>query len=491
MRKLAAILASLTILGTQTARAELLGLGQMTYDGSLEVLGNQASNETDANGDAPDRRGNTITRLRLGLNLPSLADGLSGRVEFVRNSDTGTGTTQYGAPSPTAPGGSGVRSTVQDEMDTIAIQNAYINLHDLFNLDKVRLGRQYGGRRGDLLVYYGPNRDDALSVNAFDSLLIEEKWKKVNLLFVTGKVAEVGGVPGSGTETTEGDVNATYFTVSSDELFSDYRIPLEAGYYTATNAQGAGTADNQNLVIYDFRGGYSFLDDALNASLEYAMNAGQDNNGGTPMSYNGSALLVKADYQNPDNGFGVSGFYANASGDDQNTANNDDDAFHDGSVLGGNTSDFRYGEILTNSNTFGAAFGGGAGLDTGANGQGLNVIGLGGSFTPANWMDGKVTFKLDYVTAKFNEIATGANDGIGNEIDVAAKYRHSDVVSVALGYARLAPKEGLVGLNQPDDEITKLWAKLKVRWGGEREDDMDNMYKSSRPAASKPVIRKR
>src|SRR5688500_6571191 len=94
MRKLAAILASLAIFGTQTVQAEgFLGLGQMTFDGSLEVLGNQANNETDADGDLNDHRGNTITRVRVGANLPELADGLSGRVELVRNSGGGA---QYG-----------------------------------------------------------------------------------------------------------------------------------------------------------------------------------------------------------------------------------------------------------------------------------------------------------------------------------------------------------------------------------------------------------
>lgn len=498
MRKVAALWVSLVILGAQSVRAEgFLGLGQLTYDGSLEVLGNQANNETDANGAANDHRGNTITRLRLGINLPDLADGISGRIELVRGSGASvvTSTTtasQYGSGRPT---------TGHSELESIQVQNAYVDLHDFLQLDKVRLGRQYGGRQGDLLVYYGPRNDDALSVTAFDALRIDKQFSKVDLTFVTGKAVDDDTAPGGGASDTDsddaaapGDVNASYLILSSDRLIPNHRVPLEVGYYQASAANAAATNDNQTLVVYDFRAGYGLLDDKLNLGLQFAMNDGQDNNAGTPMDYKGSALLFKADYADEDSGLGAKFFYANASGDDQTSADSSDKAFHDGAVLGGGgytPSDFRYGEILSNSNTLAATSPAlpGPGLDTGANGRGLNLIGLGGRFTPRNWADGKVTFSLDYIMAKFNESAAGADDGIGNEIDLALLYRHSDTVSVSLGYARLDTDAGVIPVpGGPTDEVTKAWAKLGLRWGGAREGDV--VASAARPAAySRPAAK--
>jgi hypothetical protein len=228
MRKLALLLSALMAFPAGIW-ADALGLKNIAFDGSLEVLGQQAQNETDFRDSRNDHRGNTITRMRLGMNA-DLAEDVSGRVEAVRNSDNGN-QVQYGDP--------GRPTSVTTEESLITFQNAYLDLRNFLYTDLVRLGRQYGGRQGDLIAYYGPNNDDAMSVTALDALQVKKRIDRFDALFVTGKVHEAGGVPGSGTETAPGDINVSYFTLSSEELIPSMRVPLEAGYYRAKDEGAA------------------------------------------------------------------------------------------------------------------------------------------------------------------------------------------------------------------------------------------------------------
>ncbi len=491
MKKYIAILAVAAFTGVQTGRAELLGLGKITTDGSLEISGQQANNETDANDSADDSRGAVNTRLRVGLNA-DVAKGVKGRVEAVRNSQSGPTVVQYGDGA----------STVAAEEAAIAFQNAYLDIEDFLMTDSFRIGRQYGGRPGDLLVYYGPVNDDSLTVAALDGVTVTKKLGKINTLFGTGKVREDDAVANTdagdvGATATADEANVTWLILSSDELFPTVKVPLEFGFYSGTShgtgdvkntAGGAGVSDDINLTIMDFRAGYSLMDDWVKLGLEYAMNGGQANGVGTAGSasnFKGSALLLSASYDNKDNGWGAHLKYANASGDDPTTANAtaDDDTFHDFRVLGWAVSDYRYGEIMSYDNTaIGALAGGplvGGGLDTGGvfgaanTGPGLNVINLGGHYVlPV--MDNKVTAKLDYYVAKVNETPAGVDDGVGNEIDLTLNYAHSEAILASLGYATFSPDKGLLNgfagtANVPDDAVTKIFAKLMVKWGGERQ----------------------
>lgn len=482
MKKYIAILAVAAFTGVQTGWAELLGLGKITTDGSLEISGQQANNETDANDSADDSRGAVNTRLRVGLNA-DVAKGVKGRVEAVRNSQSGPTVVQYGDGA----------STVAGEEAAIAFQNAYLDIEDFLMTDSFRIGRQYGGRSGDLLVYYGPVNDDSLTVAALDGVTVTKKLGKINTLFGTGKVREDDAVANTdagdvaATATTD-EANVTWLILSSDELFPTVKVPLEFGFYSGTShgtgdvkntAGGAGVGDDRNLTIMDFRAGYSLMDDWVKLGLEYAMNGGQANGAGpagSASNYKGTALLLNASYDNKDNGWGAHLKYANASGDDPTSANAaaDDDAFHDFRTIGWTVSDYRYGEIMSYDNTAFAAFGTvGGGLDTGALGPGLNVINLGGYYTlPV--LDNKVKAVADYYVAKVNETPAGVDDGVGTEIDLTLNYAHSDAVQTAIGYATFSPDKGLLNgfagtANLPDDAVTKIFAKLMVKWGGERQ----------------------
>jgi hypothetical protein len=470
MKKYLAIMSILALTGVQAGWANILGIGEISTDGSMEISGQQASNETDGNDTAKDTRGATATRIRIGLNA-ELGEGVKARVEALRNSQSGGAVVQYG---DSAVGG----DTVAAEEGAISFENAYIDLENFLQLDSFRLGRQYGGRTGDLLVYYGPVDDDSLTVTALDGLSVSKKFGKITAMFGTGKVAEDDAVANTDAGDVTGDTNVSWITIGSDEIVPNLKVPLELGFYSGTANLGPTIADNNNLTILDLRASTMLMDDKVALGLEFAQNGGQKNGtgpGGSATNYKGTALLLNASYEAKEEGWGAHFGYATASGDDPSGSNPtaDDDAFHDFRTIGWAVSDYRYGEIMSNSNTAAAATALiGAGLDTGALGTGINVMNIGGKYKLPVW-DGKVWAMADYYTASVNETAAGIDDGVGSEIDLALKYMHSDSVTAKIGYATFTPEKGLLNAyagsaNLPDDAVTKLFAKLMVKWGGER-----------------------
>lgn len=453
MRKWTAAYLVLSLAGTSAFAGDFLGLKNVTTDGSLEVLGVSADNSTDNNDPANDHRGNTLTRVRIGLNA-EVTEGVNARAELVRNPSSAGAQTQYGD------------STRPSSVDSLAtgsvFQNAYIETADFLSLDKVRLGRQYVGRQGDPIVYFGPVNDDALGVSALDALSVWKKIGKVNLLGVTGKMFDDDSLPGTGgsvdTADGAGDTNLSFLIAGSDELLNlgGYKVPLEVGFYRRTIANTDTASDNNNLSILDLRAGLQCPEGNGSLILEYAMNSGRYDNAGE-VDYKGSLLRVSAEMSNKEKTMGAHAQLVSASGDDQ--ADDKDKSFR---AING---DIRFGEILSNDNTFNFSNSlTGGSLSTGNEGPGLNILSIGGHYViPA--MDNKLTAHADYVIAKTSK-DTGSGKKIGNELDLALSYAHNDSVSLKTGYAMLSPDEALTGTG-PDDQITKFFAKLNVKWGGE------------------------
>ena len=94
MRKLMA-LAIVLVVSSTTRSWAMFGLGEFSFDGSLEYSGQSANNETDFAPD-DDKRGRTLTRVRLGANT-QVTEGVKGRLELVRNpASAGSSETQFG-----------------------------------------------------------------------------------------------------------------------------------------------------------------------------------------------------------------------------------------------------------------------------------------------------------------------------------------------------------------------------------------------------------
>src|SRR5688572_22262927 len=161
MRKHMAMAIVLVLAGVTQSWA-LFGLEDVSFDGSLEVSGNSANNETDFSA-SNDHRGNTATRTRVGMNA-TVTEGVMGRLEVARSPRL------YGT----------VPTSVAGEEFLWTFQNAYVHFDDLLGF-KVRLGRQYVGEPGDLVWNISPTDDDSLTLNSIDGLLLQcRHYEKVD-----------------------------------------------------------------------------------------------------------------------------------------------------------------------------------------------------------------------------------------------------------------------------------------------------------------------
>jgi len=469
MATLAIVLAA----GGATRSWALLGLENISYDGSLEVSGNSADNETDFSA-KNDHRGVTATRVRIGMNA-QVTEGVMGRLEADR--------TPGSAGSAALYGGAGKPTSLNAEQSNFVLHNAYAQLEDLWGF-RVRLGRQYVGEAGDLVWHIGPKSDDNLTINSIDGLEVECKksdkmenfWDRLHLVFFTGKFKETAGSPAVTDATSSGDINLTDIEAILHIIPGGGRVRFAVMRGDASNTPAV--SDNNHLGIWRLGANGGVLDNMVTYRAEFLQNFGQQNGVTTAHKYKGNALDLGAGYNSPETPAGTFGAWLNyvrASGDD-NSTDSDDKSFQDFSSLGINTSDRYYGEILGKSNALGLGQGlasplaqgvGAQGLEN----QGLQILNIGAQYKPVFWQKGWA--RLDFYTAK---LAKDSIDGvsiqnkIGTEWDLTVGYNHTDNVTLEGGYAALTPKEALTGGgNAPNETVTKLFARAKIKWGGEEK----------------------
>src|SRR6266849_3379933 len=131
------------------ARAELLK--NFKTDGSIEVKSLSIDNETDRNGSADDYRGETRSRIMVGGSF-DLLDDVHSRVLLRKNNRL------YGQ---TAENVNGVETA-------LSVDNANVKIDKVFGHVDLTMGRQFYGNSTDLLIYFGLQPDDLLSVTALD-----------------------------------------------------------------------------------------------------------------------------------------------------------------------------------------------------------------------------------------------------------------------------------------------------------------------------------
>lgn len=491
-------LAIVFTLGTATRSWAAFGLGDMKFDGSLEVNGDSANNETDFgnvtgagnSGGDNDHRGNTATRVRLGVNM-GITEGVSGRLELVRTPKV------YGVNGLNGTSGA---TSIAGEENTWLFHNAYAQINNIWGMD-ARLGRQYVGDAGDLIWNFGPKSDDSLTVTSIDGLALEcakDKEKMGNFLdnlhlrFFTGKENDDDAIANTDSGDTVGDINVNDLDLYINNVLPGGRINL--GYLWGAAADTSLTKDDVVLKIYRIGINGGIKENMLTYRAEFLGNTGEAEGqgvSGADLKFKGTAMDFGLGFNPAETGIGGFSIWGNwtmASGDDNNN-NNDDKAFHDFSTLGGaNTSDRYFGEIFGKSNTMGGGttpFG--QGVDTGIEGQGLDVLNLGLAFKPK--MIEKTSFRLDYFMFSRAEdslsngtTSTDVGDKFGDEWDLSMNYQHTDNVGVTLGYAMFSPDDavlvdapGLAITSSPvpsgtkDEAVTKLFARLNVKWGGEEK----------------------
>lgn len=492
MRKLMALFAMVCMSTALTTKSwALLGLENVTFDGSLEVSGNAANNELDfgndpdnpsitGTGTSNDHRGRTATRVRVGMNA-QVTEGVTGRVELIRD------TRQYGQAA----------TSVSTEEGLWFVHNAFVDIANLWD-HNFRIGRQFVGNPGDLVWNISPTDDDSLTKNSITGFLMQcRKYSFLNLDFFTGKATEDDGIANTDQDDGTGDVN-----LSSLDLVFPTLIPggkVNVGYLFGTDSNTAASNDNNRLQTVRVGVNGSVSENMFTYRAEFFKNMGEFGQAGrngadtaaADLKYEGTAIDLGVGINSPETSVGTFGGWLNflmASGDD-NVRDDKDESFHDFSPLGFNTSDRLLGEIFGKSNTL---HGGttlstplGQGLNTSdgtgsapngvTQGQGLNVLNIGAHFKPT--FSKKSTLRVDFFTFGQAEdsvktaaaTTTKVGDKFGTEIDLAYLYDYSSNVNVELGYAMLTPDDAFIGVNNNnnDDDVTKLYARTKIKWGGE------------------------
>jgi len=464
MRKLMALTA-IVFLAASARSWALVGLENVSYDGSLEFSGQSAKNEVDFNDDSGDHRGGVNSRLRVGVNA-TVTEDVKGRLEFVRTGG------QFGR---NLAGAQGAANSIDNETAAILIQNAYIDLDNLWGL-KWRLGRQYVGEPGDLVWRIGPREDDALLVNAIDGLLVQSrKWDALQIDVFDGKAKENDALAVTDLGEVGGDVNLADVDVMLPTVIPGGKIRI--GYLSGKMDIPAGS---NSLQIYRVGAMGGISENMFTYRGEILVNGGENNSTGSKVNYKGNAIDLGVGFNSPETGagtFGLAADFTRASGDDDST-NKDDKSFHDFLALGVVTTDRYYGEIFGRDNAV-SPVPLGQGLDTSftsgtGQGLGIQILHLGLVYKPA--MAPKYWGRLDWYDFAAAEdsqrlVAGGPSVSIGDygsEIDLTVGYKHSDNVGIEGGYAMFSPDDALTGGSPaPDDDVQKLFARLKVKWGGE------------------------
>lgn len=403
MKKLLSMVAAVAILSS-VASAELLK--NFKHTGSLEVNAYNVNN-ADFNKNNDDKYGDVDTRLMLDMSF-DLNDDASAVVSVVKNNR------QWGTAQEDA-------NTIQTNL---VFEQAYLNLKGVMGMDH-KLGRQYYGKEGDMVIYYGPKNWPylvSMPVSAIDAWVGTYKY---NDWTFTGLLGKINGNTGNMGENISGIDLKTKIN----------RFDLNAYYYYKVDNTTAPAANK--LGLFGLRANWecTFLK-GLNLGLEYDKNFGSNS---SYTQYKGYAYKVNADYKMDLAGkMGFNAEYAYASGQDSSS---------DNTVYTAINSDYRPGIMMSG---FGVAL-------PFAN-SGWKIINLGANWTPSAME--KLNIALNYYNAKEAE-KKSTSDTLGNEYDLVATWKHSDNLSIKGYYAMFTPDKDNTGT---DDAYTALGAAFVVKF---------------------------
>jgi len=429
MKKVIGMLALLAFVGN-VASAELLK--NFKADGKIEVNAYQVNNAADYNKDAADKKNDVDTRVQINAGF-DLNEDANAVVSVVKNDR------QYGSASQDA-------NTITTKL---FFEQAYINLKGVLGFDH-KLGRQYYGNEGDLMVFYGPTawpyqsvRNVALQSMPVSALDGYTGWYK------TGKWDIHGVLANAANANVAADNDQDLFgLVAKYDLGKEYVNP-SAYYYRYTTQAGTGFAGpNDHLDVVGVKSNGKYMGFDYNA--EFAMNMGQNNDAvnttglaaaGTN-KYQGYGFMANVKY-----GLDLAGKldlmaeYAMGSGDKKAT---DDKVKAFYSI----NSDYRPGVIY-------------GGFYTNAGITNLTTYNVG-----AMWMPSSIE-KLSIGAKYYNFAETeklGGKSNIGTEMDLCVNWKHSENVNVKAYAASFTPEKDTVPAVTTDDAATMLGAAFSVKF---------------------------
>lgn len=373
MKKLIAIAA---VLGLASSMASAQ-VGNFKYDGKFEFHKFYNNNTTDANDNASDKEDDQDYRANIGINFDANEDvnvqvNLIAARQIVRN-QAGTG---------------------DATVNKVDFGQAYVSIPQVLKLDH-KFGRMFYGEAGDIVAYYGP---DAWYVSDMPYSALEGwngVWKndKMTVGAVVGKEVDAKNAEND-------DVNVYGLTVNYpvNDMFNP------TAYYYKHNTIAAGTDNKLNVFGVKANGkikGVSYY-------AEYAMNSGEQT---ATVDYEGSAFIAGAAMDVELAGkWTFNAEYAMGSGDDSGADDND--------FYGVNTN-YRPGIIWGN------------GVNSLSD---LTTWNVGAKWTPDFQEKLTLSGKL-FNFAITEDIAAQGWDTYGNELNLCAKWQHTENVSLKAYYA--------------------------------------------------------
>lgn len=414
------------------ARAELLK--NLKTDGSIEVRTFGIDNEVDFNGATDDYRSETHTRVFVG-GSSDLLDDVHSRVLLRKNNRI------YG-------GGAENANTVQTN---VIVDNAYAKIDKVFGHVDLTMGRQFYGTSDDLVIYFGPQSDDVLTVTALDVFRVDTGVRDlVEIQGIAGKLAD-GGATGVGANS---DTDLWGIDVNTDKVIP--KGNLASYYYTRKVKNPLPTTGNNTLNVYGVRaGGDVPVVSGLGYKAEYVQNFGRNNPAAGTPAYDGNAYFLGLKW-----------------GTDVSTKRGAMPVRAHGEY-GRGSRDFlavapakRFGKIWGEHSTVGPSTLNGAGNGVLAGGAGLTnlkVLDAGVGLTcPVT----KAGLDLNWYRFIYDDgVFTGGRTSAGTEYDLVLSYKHSDNVSFEASAASFQVGDALQNAAPTGTSpITRLGADVKVRF---------------------------
>lgn len=416
MKKALALLVAVAFIYTN-ASAQLLK--NFKYNGSLEVNAYNVNN-ADFDKNTGDKTSDVDTRLMLDISF-DLNDDASAAVSVVKNNR------QWGDTTTTPENLNAIESN-------LFVEQAYLHLKGVLGMDH-KLGRQYYGNPGDMVIYYGPKMwpyQVTMPVSALDAWTGVYKYNDWTFTGLLGKVNRAANNMGE-------NISGIDVKTKID------RFNLNAYYYYKVD-NTATRADKLGLAGIRANWECMFLKD-LNLGAEYDWNSGSSNN--NYKKYKGYAYKVNADYKMDLAGkLGLMAEYTYMSGQDTSA---------DIKLYKPINIDYRPG-IIANGYGLDTSYVGSTGTRIGTGYKGMH---FGANWTPSSME--KLNIAATYYNMKVAEKSTGMEDTLGNELDIVATWNHSDNVSVKGYYAMFTPEKKNV-LGNTDDAQTMLGAAFVVKF---------------------------
>lgn len=417
MKKLIAILALVALTGN-IASAELLK--NFKYDGKIEINALSTKNVKDANSATKDTTSDVNARVQLNASF-DLNEDVNAVVSAVRCWD------QYGT---TATG----EAPINTALDSFMFEQTYLNLKGVLGFDH-KVGRQYYGNEGDLVVYYGPRSMPYTYLMAGFGATINHgvegytgwyKTGKLDMNVIMAKMTNGASMPDTDTDLL--GVNAKY------DLMDAIKV---GAYYYDQKSYGNGTTPDQTVDVAGVKAYGKFMGFDYNA--EFAKNFGQQ---GVAGNLTGTGLLANVKYDLEVMGkWNFMGEFAMGTGDKASV--DKDEEFQ--SI----NTDYRPGIIW--AGVFGKT-----GISN------LTTWNAGANWTPS--MAEKLT-----VGAKFYNFAPTEDNGVftsyGNELDISADWAHSANLGLKAYYAMFMPDADYVAAGwTANDTISTLGLALNVKF---------------------------